>query len=108
MSDIFSQSEERYRRTMDRQAQESSGQSNGSTNDYRALRDTQHLARTEDIRQRTERAQNLREQYGYDFTVGQYAALASAMDNGIIGEDQAHDLLAAQTISDNLKRLGIN
>jgi hypothetical protein len=108
MSDIFSQFGNHYESQRDRQAQQYQEQLGRTGRNYAAERDEQHAARLEDVRQRHERAQRLREQYGFDYTVTQYAALAGAIDNGIIGEDQAYDILAAQTISDNLKRQGIN
>jgi len=107
MSDIFTLFDGGYeaQRQLDRQAQQASP---GDVNKYLSERDERRNAEVSELRQKNDRAQQLRKQYGFDYSVSQFAALANAIDNKIITEDQGYDLLAAQTISDNLKRQGVD
>ena len=108
MSDIFSRFGNNYENERNRQAQENIERLSFQNNNAAADRDKQFEQRFEETRQRNERAQKIREQYGFNFNIDQYAAIGSALENGTIKEDQAYDLLAAQTILDNFKRLGID
>jgi hypothetical protein len=108
MSDIFSLVGDDYYSQRNRQAEEYRSRLNSQGNNFFTERNAQHAAELEGLRQRNERAQKLRRHYGYDYSIDQYAALAGAVDKGIIGEDQGYDILAAQTIADNFKRQGID
>jgi len=108
MSDFFSRFGDTFESTRNRQAQEHLEQLDNSSRNFTVERDQQLEDRMVEIRQRNERAQKLREKYGFDYTVDQYAALANALDKKVINEDQGYDMLAAQTISDNLKRQGVD
>ena len=110
MSDFFSRFGDHYDQLRNRQAQEYNNQLNymAQSHDFIGDRDRQFAAGMEDIRKRNERAQQLRERYGFDYSIDQYAALGNALDKGIIGDDQAYDILASQTISDNFARMGVN
>ena len=108
MSDIFTRYGDHFENMRERQVQSRREQPAAEGMSFSRMREEQSAASMEDLRARNARAQELRQKYGFNYTTEQYSVIANMLDKEIINEDQAFDLLSAQMISDNFKRLGID